>query len=150
MFLSVIVRVSLMATHRVSLDHLVLGDGLGLVKYLIGDTLGSRAAVGHVVLDTEVVVGAARIMAGGEEDAAISLALADDVGSGGGGKDAVLANDELLDAVRRADFEDGLNSLLQEEATITTYDDRRALGVDGVEDGLNEVLRVVLCDMSRR
>ena len=89
-------------------------------------------------------------MAGSEKDTAVRLVLADDVGGGGGGEDSVLANDELRDAVRRTNLQNGLDGLGGEVTAIATNDKCLALGVDRVEDGLNEVLGVVLRSSAMR
>ena len=83
-------------------------------------------------------------MGGSEEDAAIGLVLADDVRGGGRGEDGILANDELGNAVGRADLENGLDGFGGEVATVATDDNGLALGLDGVEDCLDEVLGVML------
>jgi hypothetical protein len=50
-------------------------------------------------------------VAGRQEDAASGLALPDNVASGGGRQDAVLADQELLDAIRRTNLGDQLDNL---------------------------------------
>lgn len=85
--------------NRGKLNDLVAGDRLRLLKDLVGDILRSRTAVRDVVLDTEIRVRASGVVAGGEKNTAVRLVLADDVGSGGGREDGVLANDELGDTV---------------------------------------------------
>ena len=83
-------------------------------------------------------------MAGREENATVGLVLADNVGSGRGREDCVLADDELGHTVGRADLKDDLDGLGGEVTTIAADDDSLAFGVDGIKNGLNEVLRVVL------
>jgi hypothetical protein len=67
------------------------------------------------------------------------------VAGGRGGHDAVLADQELFDAVRGTDLCNDLSDLGVVVAAITANDERGALGTfgDGVEDGGNEVLGVV-------
>ena len=83
-------------------------------------------------------------MAGGEEDTTERLVLPDHGRRGGGGEDPVVTDNELCNAVGRADLEDSLNCLWGPETTITTDDEGLTLGVDRVEDGLHKVLGVVL------
>ena len=79
-----------------------------------------------------------------EKDTSVCLVLADDVGGGGGGEDSVLANDELRDAVRRTNLQNGLDGLGGEVATVSADDDGLPLCIDRVKDGLDKVLCVVL------
>lgn len=83
-------------------------------------------------------------MAGGEEDTTISLVLADDVGSSRSGEDTVLSDNELLDAVGSTNLENDLDGLGGEISSVTTDDKGLALGVNRIEDRLDEVLCVVL------
>jgi hypothetical protein len=64
---------------------------------------------------------------------------------GGGGHDAVLADQELLNAVCGTDLCNDLSDLGVVVAAITANDERGALCTfgNGVEDGGNEVLGVV-------
>jgi len=125
-------------------ENLVARDRLSLLKDLVRYSLRGRAAIRHVVLDTEIVVGAARVVAGGEEDTTISLVLADDVGSSRSGEDTVLSDNELLDAVGSTNLENDLDGLGGEISSVTTDDKGLALGVNRIEDRLDEVLCVVL------
>ena len=83
-------------------------------------------------------------MGGSEEDTAVRLVLADDVRGGGRGEDGILADDELGNAVGRANLQDSLDSFGGEVATVATDDNGLSLGLDGVEDCLDEVLGVML------
>ncbi len=60
----------------------VFGDLAGPLEYRVGDPLRRRAAVAGIVLDAEIAVGAALVVAGRQDDAAERLVLADDVGGG--------------------------------------------------------------------
>lgn len=126
------------------LNDLVGRDRLCLLIDLVGDVLWGGPTVRDIVFDTEVGIGASRVVRGSEEDTAIRLVLADDVRRGGGREDRVLADDESSNTVGRADLKDGLDGLGGEETTIATDDKSLSLCVYGVEDGLDEVLRVVL------
>lgn len=106
------------------------------------------APVRAVVLDSKVVLGSSRVVRGREEDTALdALVLSDDVARGRGRQDRVVPDDELADAVSSSDAGDGLDGLAGEESTVTSDDERLALGAggDGREGGLDEVLGVVLC-----
>lgn len=66
---------------------------------------------------------------------------------GGGGEDAVLSDDEVLDTVTSSNLDDLLDALGRVEATVSSNDERGSLsagGGDSREDGLDEVLGVVL------
>ena len=126
------------------MDNLVLGNGLGLLKDLVGDVLGSGATVSHIVLDTKVIVRSTRVMRGSQEDATVGLVLPDDVRRGGSGENPIGANDELSYIVRGGNLDDNLDGLWGEITTITANHERESLRLDRVEDGLHEVLRVVL------
>ena len=67
-----------------------------------------------------------------------------DVGSGGGGKNTILSDDKLRDAISRTDLQDNLNSFRAEETAVSTDDQRGPFGIDRAKDGLDKVLRVVL------
>lgn len=134
------------------LDDLVGRDRLCLLIDLVSDVLWGGSTVRDIVFDTEVGIRASRVVRGSKEDTSICLVLADDVRRGGGREDRVLADDESSNTVGRADLKDGLDGLGGEETTIATDDKRLSLCVYGVEDGLDEVLRVVLaivrCEMA--
>lgn len=84
-------------------------------------------------------------MTGGQENASSSLPLANDVTGSRSRKNAVLADQELLDAIRSTNLSDQLNDLGVVEATITADDEKSTLGTlwYGEEDGRNESLAVV-------
>ena len=131
-------------TYLSKLENLVLGDGLGLLKDFVGDVLRSGTTVGYIVLDTEVVVWSTGVVRRRKKDTTIGLVLPDDVRRGGSRKDPVSADDKLGHAVRGSDLDDNLDGLWREITTIATNNEREALWLDGIEDGLYEVLRVVL------
>lgn len=82
-----------------------------------------------------------------EENSASRFVLPDDIGRRWCGQDGVLADDELSNAIGRADLQNGLNSLRGEVSAITADDECRILDIDGVEDSLDEVFRVVLVEV---
>jgi hypothetical protein len=73
----------------------------------------------------------AGVVAGGQEDATRGLALANDVAGGGRRQNAVLADQELPDAVCRTDLGNQLDDLGVPEPSIAANDEegtfRRAL-----------------------
>lgn len=85
-------------------------------------------------------------MGGREQDTSLGFPRADDVRGRGGGHDSVLADDELLDAVCGSHLDDRLDHLGRVEPPIASDNESDALGPagDGREDGLDEVLGVVL------
>jgi hypothetical protein len=97
-----------------------------------------------VVLDPKIVVRSSGVMTRRQQYTTIGLVLADDVRARRRGEDAVLADEEVLDAVSGTDLEDGLDGLGHEEPAITSDEEGFGDGGDGVEDGLDEVLGVVL------
>ena len=79
-----------------------------------------------------------------EEDTAVGVVLSDHVGCGRGRQDRVLADNEFLHPVGGTDLQDGLDGLGGEITTVAPDDERRTLGVDGIKNGLDKVLGVVL------
>jgi hypothetical protein len=79
---------------------------------------------------------------GSEEDTTSSLSYPDDVTGGGCAHDTVLADEELLDAIRSAHLGDCLGDLGVPVTAITTNDEERAIGAlgNGLEDAGNERL----------
>lgn len=122
----------------------VLGNTLCLLEDPICHIFRRRAPVRHIVLDTKVVVGSARIVACGQEDTTIGLILANDVGGCRGRENTVSANNKLLDPVGGGNLEDLLDSRLGVVPPITAYDNSGTLGRGGIEYGLDEVLSVML------
>ena len=72
-------------------------------------------------------------MRGSQQDTTSGLANADDMRSGGCAENAVLANDELLDAVSGTNLCNGLSDLRVPVTTVTTDDEGGAL--DALRDG---------------
>lgn len=62
-------------------------------------------------------------MAGGEQNTARSLSQSDDMTGCRCGENAVLTDEELLDAIRSTDLGDQLDDLWIPEATITADDE---------------------------
>lgn len=65
-------------------------------------------------------------MACSEQDASGSLADANDMAGRGSGKNSILADDKLLDAIGRTDLGNQLNDLGVPEPAIAANDKRRA------------------------
>jgi len=109
----------------------------------VGDLLGRRAAVLDVVLDAEVALGTARVVAGREHDAAMTGVLADHAAHGRRRQDAAAAHQHLLDAVRGGHAQDGLDRLAIEIAAVAAHHQVTALAfAQGQEDGFDKILEV--------
>lgn len=131
-------------------ENLVLGDSLGLLKDFVGDVLRGGATVRHIVLDTEVVVWSTRVVGCRKKDATIGFILPDDVRRGGSRKDSVGTNDQLGHIIRGGDLDDNLDGLWRKITAITTNNEREPLWLNGIENGLYKVLRVVLSSPDER
>jgi len=85
-------------------------------------------------------------VAGCEEDTTSRFPYPDDVASGRCAHDAILADQELLDAIGSTDLGNGLSDLRVPVPTITADNEERTLDAfgDGLEDTGDESLRVVL------
>ena len=79
-----------------------------------------------------------------QQDPSIRIVLPDDIGSSRRGQDSILPNDEVSDAICRADLEDRLNGLGTEVSTVAPDDVGRSVRLDGIKNGLNEIFGVVL------
>lgn len=86
------------------------------------------------------------VVGSGKKDTAGGLLDADDVGSGWGAEDAVLANDQLLDTVSSTDLCNQLRDLGVVVSAIATDNEERAIDAlwDGKQDRGDEGLRVVV------
>lgn len=136
-----------MGAYRFKLNNSILSDGLGLLVDFVGDVLGGGATIGHIVFNTKVILWSTGVMRGCKEDATISLVLPDDVRRGGGREDSVGADDKLSHIVRGCDLDDDLDGLWREITTVATNNERESLGLDGIQNCLHEVLRVVLLNV---
>jgi hypothetical protein len=130
--------------HVRRVGHLVLVDLARAVEDRLGDALRRRTAVADVVLDAEVLVRAAGVVAGREHDAAEGAVLADHVRGGGRRQDAALADQHPAEAVGGRHLQRDLDHLAVEVAPVAADDQRLALvPLQAVEDRLDEVLHVV-------
>ena len=145
--------------------NLVRGKGLGGLEDLVGDALGGGGTVGQVVLHTKILVRACNlvstvvvpfgipprlltsgVVAGGEQDTASSLPDPDDMAGSRGRENAVLADQQLLDAVGSTDLGDLLCDLRVPVATVTTDNEESVLSAlrNRLEDADDEGFGVVL------
>ncbi len=125
-------------------DDAELVDAAAVGVDRLGDALGRGAAVADVVLDAEVAVRPAGVVAGGEDEAAVGLVLADQVGDRRGREQAVLPHQEFADAVGAGHLQDHLDRLGIEEPAVAA--DHQGLARDvgqGLEHRLHEVFEVV-------
>jgi hypothetical protein len=111
----------------------------------VGDFLRRRPAIAGIVLDAEILMRAARIVAGRQDDAAEGLVFADDVGGGRRRQYAALADHHLAKTVAGGNGDHLLDDLAIVEAAVAADHQRLALKtVQRVEDRLDEVLGIVL------
>ncbi len=109
-----------------------------------GDRFRGRPAVGDVVLDAEVRVRAAGVVARREHDAPLGPVLADHAGGGGGGEDPSGAHQDPGNAIGGGHAQDHLDGLAVVVATVAAQHQGAAVQVLlGVEDGLDKVFQVV-------
>mmetsp|Transcript_100772 Transcript_100772/g.289296 ORF Transcript_100772/g.289296 Transcript_100772/m.289296 type:complete len:315 (-) Transcript_100772:30-974(-) len=132
---------------------LVLLDRLGVGEDALRDLLRGGAAVLAVELDAEVLVDAAGVVRGGQDEAAegneAALAIPDDGAGRRGAQQAVVADPDGLHAVRHRHLDDDVGGLVVPIAAITAHHQSATLEGDairlqGVESALHEVVQVVL------
>ena len=87
---------------------------------------GRGPAIADIVLDAEIAVRAAGIVAGGEDDAAEGLAAADHAGGGGRRQEAALADQHPAEAVGGRHLEHGLDDLAVVVAAVAADHERLA------------------------
>ena len=137
---------SLGEVHVGDVRHLERVHGLGEAVNLVGDLLGRGLAGGVVELDPPVLLGAAGVVRGGHDEAAVCLARANHSGGGGGGEEAVLADVNLAHAVAGGELDDDLRRFLVKPATVAAENHRGALHLllgEGEEQRLDPVREVV-------
>ena len=126
------------------LQDAVLVDHLGPGIDGLGDGLRRGAARRNIVLDAEILGGAAGIVAGRQDDAAEGLVFADDAGGRRGGKDAALAHHDSGKAVGGGHLQDDLDGGAVVIAAITAHHQGLARHfADAVEHRLDEVFQIV-------
>mmetsp|Transcript_18911 Transcript_18911/g.58270 ORF Transcript_18911/g.58270 Transcript_18911/m.58270 type:complete len:443 (-) Transcript_18911:1492-2820(-) len=127
-------------------------DGRRVRVDQIRQLFGRRAAVLAVVLDAKVLLGAARVVRGRQQEGAEALlpgraALADDGGDGRSGRDAVLGEPDAAHAVRGGDLHDDLGGDVVVVAPVAADEERHVLQIcagrfQGRERRLDEVVQV--------
>ncbi len=109
----------------------------------LGHLLRGRATVRNVVLDAEVLVRPAGVVAGRQDQAAECLVATDDAGGGRCRQDAAPPHHHLSETVGRGHPEDGLDGFAVEEPSVAA--DHQGLApeiADHVEYRLDEVLQI--------
>ena len=118
-------------------------DRLGAGEDRLGDGLRRRSAGADIVLDAEIAVRPAGIVARREDDPAKGGERPDQRRDGGGRKDAALADEDAAEAVRGGDLDHDLDRLAVEEAAVAAEDQGFALkAFERIESRLNEVFEV--------
>ena len=122
----------------------VLRQGLGHGISGFGGMLRRGLPGGEVELDAEIAVLAARVVAGGQNNAEIRLIVADDVRSGRRGQEAVFAEQHQFRALRHRHFQHNGNRFIAVIAAIATDDYRLARhSAERDENRLDKTLGVV-------
>ena len=122
----------------------VCGDGLRARIHGLGDLLGRRAAIGDVVLDAEIAIGTARIMAGRQDDAAAGAMLADHAADGRRRQDAALPQQHARIAVRGRHAQHRLDRRAVVIAAVAAQHQGLAAAVaQRVKDALHEIFQVL-------
>ena len=122
----------------VAVDHQrSRGDG-------IGHLFRCRTAIADIIFDAEILVRAAGIVAGRQDEAAKGAGRADQVRCGGGGQDAALTHDDATKAVGGGHFQHDLDDFAVEIASVAAHDQRFAdKAVEAVEHRLDEIFRIM-------
>ena len=138
-------RADLVDVDRVDVGDLVLADLLRALEDRVGHLFRRRAAILGIVLDAEILVRAARIVARRQDDAAEGLVFADDVRRRRRRQDAALPDHHLAETVGGGHADDDLDHLAIVEAPVAADHQRLAVApFQAVEDRLDEVLDIVL------
>ena len=122
----------------VGVDRLAAGEDR------VGDLLGRRAARADVVLDAEIAVRAAGVVAGRQDDAAEGAEVTDEGGGGRGRQNSALADHDAAEPVGRRHLGHDLDRLAIEEAAVAAQNQRLAVkALERIEDRLDEILQIV-------
>ena len=126
-----------------SVGDFVGGDRLGTGEDRLGDVLRGRSAGADIVLDAEIAVRPAGIVARREDDPAIGVERADQRRDGRSRENAALADEDAAEAVRGRDLDHDLDRLAVEKAAVAADDERFALkAFERIEDRLDEVFEI--------
>src|SRR3984957_15366480 len=110
----------------------------------LGDVLRGGSAGADVVLDAEIAVRTAGIVARRQDDPPIGGERANQRRNGGSRQNAAFADEHAAEAVRRGDLDHGLDRLAVEKAPVAAEDECFAMkALEGIESRLNEVFEVV-------
>ena len=127
-----------------SINDRILLQGFGAFVHRIGEGGWSGATVGAVHLHAEVAVGATRVMAGRQDDAADRLAAANQVGGRRSGEDPAGGGDYFADAMGGCHAQDHINGTAVAVAAIATEHKGASLHTrEGAEDRFNEAFQIV-------
>ena len=138
------VTARLVERRQFDIGNRVLRQGFRNGKGGFGGVLRRRLPGSEVELDAEIAVLAARVVAGGQNNAEIGLVMADDVRSGRRGQEPVFAEQHQLRALRHRHFQDNGNRFIAVIAAIATEDERLARhSAERGENRLDKTLGVV-------
>jgi hypothetical protein len=122
---------------QIAVDHLAAGINC------VGDLLGRRPAIGHIVLDAEILCRAARIVARRQDQAAERSIFADQMRGCRRRENAALAHQHATEPVCRRHPHGGLDDLTIVEPAIAANHQCGAFkALETVKDGLDEGLGI--------
>ena len=103
-----------------------------------------RSSIRNIIFDSKVSVGTTRSVTGRQQNSTSGFILTDHVRRRRGGKNGILSDNELSNAICRANFENRLYGFRRIITTISPNYEGGAFGFDRVEDGLDKVFCIVL------
>jgi hypothetical protein len=130
------------------IDPRVVIDILALCVDSFRQRLGRGSAIRSVVLDAEVGIDTAWIVAGGEDQTAQRAAAANHGGHGGRGENAVVSDQDSRESIRCGDAKDDLNRGTIMVAAIPADNQRRSAKIhggivaQGIEYRLDKILQI--------
>lgn len=126
------------------IDNLIFRNGFRTVENGIRHFFRCRTTIADVILDAEIPVRAARIMAGRQNNTAEGFVFSDDATDSRGRQDTILSDHDFSDAVGCRHFQDDLYGRAVEIPAVSTQHKRLALDVtDRIENGLDKILEVM-------